>query len=172
MYMICEGRGCSHPQRRACRGTISRIIGRVYGEKITKEWLPEGPGVDRRDRIFHLINLTAGKYSLILSNITTVSLWVDKIAMYDMITWKDFHFPWEHKKKKKKKNLYINTIYSFKGVFLSLCNATCKKTVWVIIISNYVPTGCNKCLIYNGFYYYSLITPVHGKIFGQSQRTG
>ncbi len=36
------------------------------------------------------------------------------------------------------------------NVYVARCNAMCKKTVWVIIISNYVPTGCNKCLIYNG----------------------
>ncbi len=33
----------------------------------------------------------------------------------------------------------------------NVCNATRKKTVKVIIISNYVPIGCNKCLVYNGF---------------------
>ncbi len=32
------------------------------------------------------------------------------------------------------------------------CGATRKKTVWVIIISNYVLTECNKCLVYSGFY--------------------
>lgn len=41
---------------------------------------------EEKDRIFHLINLTAGKYSLMLSYITTVSLRVDKIAMCVMIT--------------------------------------------------------------------------------------
>lgn len=66
-----------------CRGSISRITGRVCGEKSVREWLPEERDVDRgeKGRIFHLINLTAGKYSLMLSYITTVSLRVDKIAV-------------------------------------------------------------------------------------------
>ncbi len=34
------------------------------------------------------------------------------------------------------------------NVYMAWCNATRKKTIWVIIISNYVPTGCNKCLVY------------------------
>ncbi len=38
----------------------------------------------------------------------------------------------------------------------------CKKTVSVIIISNYVPTGCNKCLVYNGFYCFCVVAPRHG----------
>ncbi len=46
-------------------------------------------------------------------------------------------------------------------VYTARCNATRKKTVQVIIISNYVPTGCNKCLIYNGFYCFCVIAPGH-----------
>uniref|UniRef100_A0A672LG98 Clathrin heavy chain n=1 Tax=Sinocyclocheilus grahami TaxID=75366 RepID=A0A672LG98_SINGR len=34
--------------------------------------------------------------------------------------------------------------------------------VQVIIIRNYVPTGCNKCLVYNGFYWFCLVAPGHG----------
>ncbi len=41
-------------------------------------------------------------------------------------------------------------------------SATHKKTVWVIIISKYVLTDCNKCLIFNGFYWFSLLAPGHG----------
>ncbi len=35
------------------------------------------------------------------------------------------------------------------NVYMARCNVTRKKTVQVIIISNYDPTGCNKCLVYN-----------------------
>ncbi len=38
------------------------------------------------------------------------------------------------------------------NVYAARCNVMRKKTVQVIIISNYVPTGCNECLVYNGFY--------------------
>ncbi len=40
--------------------------------------------------------------------------------------------------------------------------APCEKTVYVIIISNYVPTGCNTCLVCNGFYWFCLVAPGHG----------
>ncbi len=38
------------------------------------------------------------------------------------------------------------------------CNATRKK---IIIISNYIPTGCNKCLVCNGFYCSRLVGKHH-----------
>ncbi len=41
------------------------------------------------------------------------------------------------------------------------CNAMRKKTVKAIVISNYVPTGCKKSLIYNRFYCFCLIATSH-----------
>lgn len=37
VYDLCRARMFSILSGGACRGTISRIMGRVYGEKITKE---------------------------------------------------------------------------------------------------------------------------------------
>ncbi len=48
------------------------------------------------------------------------------------------------------------------NVYMARCNATRKKTVQVIIISKYVPTGCNKCLVYNGFYCFCVVAPGQG----------
>ncbi len=36
------------------------------------------------------------------------------------------------------------------------------ENVAIIIISNYVPTGCNKCLVCNGFYCFCVVAPGHG----------
>ncbi len=44
------------------------------------------------------------------------------------------------------------------GVMFMRHGATRKKTVSVIIISNYVLTECKKCLVYRGFYCFSLVT--------------
>ncbi len=41
------------------------------------------------------------------------------------------------------------------NVYAARCNAMRKKTVQVIIISNYFSTGCNKFLVYNGFLLFS-----------------
>ncbi len=48
------------------------------------------------------------------------------------------------------------------NVYMARCNVTRKKTVQVIIISNYVCTGCKKRLVYNWFYCFSLVAPGHG----------
>ncbi len=41
------------------------------------------------------------------------------------------------------------------GVMFTQRSATRKKTAYVIIISHYVLTECNKCLIYSRFYCFS-----------------
>ncbi len=46
--------------------------------------------------------------------------------------------------------------FRHRNVYAARYNAMCKKTLEVIIISNYVLAGCNKCLVYNGFYCFVL----------------
>jgi len=52
-----------------------------------------------------------------------------------------------------------NRIYNFKRIIDSY--DFCHNRAALIIISNYVHTGCNKCLVYNGFYWFCLIVPGH-----------
>lgn len=61
-------------------GLVEALFHGLWGESMERRSpeneSPRGLAVDRgeKDRIFHLINLTAGKYSLMPSHITTVSL--------------------------------------------------------------------------------------------------